>query len=74
MQRAVTANTVARKASTSVTRELSTHETASYSQMTARTVLRRIYVIQRKRHFVPSVAGESGDRMAPLIRHSPSTH
>eukprot|EP00965_Chrysotila_dentata_P133771 4424284-Pleurochrysis_carterae.AAC.1 len=38
MRRAVAATTVARKASTGVIRELSTSETASYSQMIARTI------------------------------------
>eukprot|EP00965_Chrysotila_dentata_P226070 6195170-Pleurochrysis_carterae.AAC.14 len=35
-------------------------------------LIRIIYVIQRKRRIVHSVAGESGDAMAPLIHHSPS--
>eukprot|EP00965_Chrysotila_dentata_P015480 512256-Pleurochrysis_carterae.AAC.1 len=37
-------------------------------------MIRRIYVNQLKRRIVPSVAGESGDRMAPLIHHSPSKY
>eukprot|EP00965_Chrysotila_dentata_P072089 2381529-Pleurochrysis_carterae.AAC.1 len=34
-------------------------------------LIRRIYVILRKRCIAPSVAGESGDGKAPLIHHSP---
>eukprot|EP00965_Chrysotila_dentata_P260221 6213824-Pleurochrysis_carterae.AAC.3 len=37
----------------------------------ANQVIRRIYV---KRRIVPSVTGESGDGMAPLICHCPSTY
>eukprot|EP00965_Chrysotila_dentata_P077325 2553168-Pleurochrysis_carterae.AAC.1 len=37
-------------------------------------VIRRIYVIQRKRRIVPPVAGESDDGMAPFIHHSPSKY
>eukprot|EP00965_Chrysotila_dentata_P155039 5122908-Pleurochrysis_carterae.AAC.1 len=35
-------------------------------------VIRRIFVILRKRRIVPSVAGESGDGMPPRIHHCPS--
>eukprot|EP00965_Chrysotila_dentata_P018136 603025-Pleurochrysis_carterae.AAC.1 len=37
-------------------------------------VTRRVYVIQRKRRIVPSVAGESGDGMASLLHHCPSKY
>eukprot|EP00965_Chrysotila_dentata_P140249 4636716-Pleurochrysis_carterae.AAC.1 len=37
-------------------------------------MIRRIYAIQRRRRMVPSVAGESGDGMAPLILQCPSKY
>eukprot|EP00965_Chrysotila_dentata_P098338 3250960-Pleurochrysis_carterae.AAC.2 len=42
--------------------------------LVAKKLNRRIYVILRKRRVVPFVAGESGDRMAPLIHHRPSKY
>eukprot|EP00965_Chrysotila_dentata_P103919 3431627-Pleurochrysis_carterae.AAC.1 len=38
------------------------------------TAFRRFYVIPRQRSIVPSVVGESGDGMAPLIYHCPSKY
>eukprot|EP00965_Chrysotila_dentata_P129284 4273608-Pleurochrysis_carterae.AAC.2 len=37
-------------------------------------LIRRIYVIQQKQQTVPSVAGASGDGMAPPIHHCPSKY
>eukprot|EP00965_Chrysotila_dentata_P175368 5788390-Pleurochrysis_carterae.AAC.2 len=44
------------------------------TSMEAENVIRRIYVILQKRRKVPFVAGDSGDGMAPLIHHCPSTY
>eukprot|EP00965_Chrysotila_dentata_P145031 4789090-Pleurochrysis_carterae.AAC.1 len=37
-------------------------------------MIRRIHAILQKRRIVPSVAGEIGDGMTPLTRHSPSKY
>eukprot|EP00965_Chrysotila_dentata_P262797 6214676-Pleurochrysis_carterae.AAC.1 len=46
----------------------------SYQIARVLCLIRRIYVILRKRRIVPSVVGENGNGMALLIHHRPSKY